>query len=135
MSDPVDILGKLIWLAVIGVFVAHQIWVGSAKQRQSAGICTRCGKKPADLMSPDTQTRATMCVDCIRVTQRNYRIGSTFFYSLAILFGGMAPIVIRSDFKSFGGQTALADAGVFALAIGITAGGGFLIRYFGRKVV
>lgn len=75
-----------------------------------------------------------MCGDCLRTTQRNYRRGSWFFYFLAGLFGLIAPLVAATEFKRFGTRAALEAAGIIIPVIGIAAGAGFCIRYFGRKI-
>ena len=135
MSDPVEVLGKLIILAVIGAFLAHQVWSRKVGQRQSTGLCIRCGKEPANQLSPEFYGRAQMCANCQRITQRNYRAGSSFFYSLAVLFGLIFVILIVPDIKDGVDRTAAEVIGIFISVIGICAGAGFCIRYFGKKVV
>jgi len=76
-----------------------------------------------------------MCNGCVGITQRNYSLGSWFFYSLAAMFALVDPVVVASELRHFGARTAMTDAALLGLVIGIAAGAGFSIRYFGRRVV
>jgi len=135
VSDLVEVLGKLILLAVIGAFLAHQLWSRKAHQRQNAEVCTRCGKEPVNQLSPELGGQGTMCAECQRVTQRNYRAGSLFFYSLAILFGLVFAIKVVPEIVSGIDRTAAEVIAIFISVIGLCAGAGFCIRYFGKKIV
>ena len=135
MSDPVEVLGKFILLALVGVFLAHQVWSRKAGQRQSTSLCVRCGKEPASQLPPELYGRAHMCANCQRISQRNYRAGSWFFYSLAILFGISFVILILPDMKDGVDQSAAEVIGIFISVTGLCAGAGFCIRFFGKKVI
>lgn len=135
MSDPVEVLGKFILLAVIGAFLAHQSWSRKAHQRQNTNVCTRYGKEPVNPLSPELGGRVTMCTECQRITQRNYRAGSLFFYSLAILFGLIFAIKVVPEIASGVDRTAVEVIAIFISVIGLCAGAGFCIHYFGKKIV
>lgn len=135
MSDPVEVLGKLILLAVIGAFLAHQLWSRKAHQRQNADVCIRCGKEPVNHLSPELGGRVTMCAECQRITQRNYKAGSLFFYSLAILFGLIFSVKVLPEITSGVDRTAAEVIAIFISVIGLCAGAGFCIRYFGKRIV
>ena len=134
MTDTADVVGALVWMALIGAWLAHHLWAQAAGRRQEAGLCTRCGRNPVASAVQDAPRRPTLCQECLRATYQAYRLGSWFFYGIGGLFGLMAPFLIAFDFKRFGARAALADTGLLAALIGLTAATGWGIRYFGRKV-
>ena len=75
-----------------------------------------------------------MCPRCVRITQRNYRLGSWFFYGIACFFGVIGPFVIMSELRQFGTRTALVDTVLMLVMMGGTAAAGWAIRHFGSRV-
>ena len=134
MIDPVEFAGAAVWVALIGAFVAHNVWAHRARQRRLAGACSRCGKSPLELAERDEQQGRSMCSECQRKTQRNYRFGSWFFYGVAALFAFVAVLIVISALRQPQIRATPLDA-VFILGIiGLPAAMGWAISYFGRRV-
>jgi hypothetical protein len=130
MHDAVNLMGTLVWVVVIGAFVAHQFWAARARNRQAANQCIRCGR---ELVADDPGATRRTCASCVAYGRRGYRAASWFFYGLAVLFAAMAPFIVVTDYRRFGLSTAATDAALIVGVGAITAGAGFAIRYFGAK--
>ena len=134
MSDAVAAVGVLIWLAVVGACWAHARWINAAPQLQLDSRCTRCATALDVEHLQESGGRVTMCPRCLRITQRNYRLGSWTFYAIACFFCVIGPFVIRSELRQFGTRTALLDAALMLVMAGGTAAAAWAIRHFGSRV-
>ena len=129
MADALDIVGNLVLGGVAAAYIAHTYSAAKARGRLNAGIghlsCARCG----DALPPSSgDQQATMCVACLQRTRRSYLAGAWFFGALALLFAGMAPFVIVSEYRRFGLETALKDSALLLGVTALTAGPAWAIR-------
>jgi hypothetical protein len=133
MTDPLRIVGWVIWGLVIGAWVIYLASARASGRRRNAGVCTRCGETPVG-QSSEAAGDVFMCHECLRTTQRNYRAGAWFCFGLSGLFGLLAPVVFTSEVRRFGIDSALRAAGILLPMILLTAGAGVAIRLFSRKL-
>ena len=130
--SALDLVGALIWISIIGASLAHAVWSLKADRRRGAHCCTRCGRQ-LTAQEPASESR-TMCARCCDTTQRNYWLGSSFFYAFAALVAILAPFVMGLDYRRFGAKIAVVAACLFMAIIGVTVAAAWGIRYFGRRL-
>jgi hypothetical protein len=74
-----------------------------------------------------------MCEQCWTTTVRNYRAGFLFFASLAGLFILIAPFIVATEYRRFGGRSALEALAILLVVAGLAGTMGLGIRYFGSR--
>jgi hypothetical protein len=128
MIDMADLPGALIFGGLAVAYLVHVRSSAKAIGRRRARIeqqsCARCG----DALSSTEGTRR-MCEGCATSLQRTYRAAGWSCGAMAIFFSLAAPFVIVPEYHQFGLTTALEDAALFAVMVGVT---GSLARAFGR---
>ena len=111
MPDALDVVQALLVASMAGVWFAQRRSEKRARRRAAIGlghqVCERCG---GDLRREEGSL-AALCPACVRATSRGYRSATIFFAGLAVFFGLASIVIVPSEFRRFGPQTALLGLG------------------------
>jgi hypothetical protein len=81
MDHAPEIVGRLIWILLIGAWV-YATWSGvRALRRQREGSCAGCGAaEPSKIVGA-----SPLCVPCANKASRSHQLGYRFFLGMAIV--------------------------------------------------
>jgi predicted nucleic acid-binding Zn ribbon protein len=132
MLDLSQIVAELVWVGLIGSWLAYQRSAARARGGSGQGGCARCGVAIERTPVLSATGRSELCSNCFKVTQRNYRAASWLFLGIGAFFVALGPVVFIREYRRFG-LCAAAEAVALLAGFTLLAGApGWFLRRLGR---
>jgi len=96
-SDPAEVAGTVVWVALIAAWVLHQRWAAknaAVSPSTAAELCRRCYQRAPEPFPSALERRPTLCSGCRRRARLLYAAFVGIFGSFAVALLGLTAFVL-----------------------------------------